>query len=364
MKSILLLFSFVSFVVMAAEFSELQPASGSQVELLKGKHIAFLDGRAERQAKNFTEWVEMKELVSNPHDDCQPQPVVFRWQVSEGVVPLRLVLTGDTFVRRVDIQGKNSVEVYNLMAGVDYRWYLEGVDAAGTPVRSAINSFRTSPRPPRLIRLPGISNVRDFGGWKTADGKYVIRQGLLYRGGEFDGHQHITPEGLEVLKNDLRLKTDLDLRGMAEIEKGMPEYPLASIGVQLIHKPMPGSEYATLRHKKAVAELMHILANPAVYPLYTHCWGGADRTGELIMLLQAILGVGDEELFDDYEMTSFGRWGERSRHSEVYTKVLAALAEYGDDNTPISIKAEAFLKDGGLSQQDIDTLRAIFLKKL
>ena len=192
-----------------------------------------------------------------------------------------------------------------------------------------------------------------------------MRQGIMYRGGEFDGHQHISsPEGLEVLRKDLFLRTDLDIRGALEIEKGMPAYPLEPIGVRLIHMPMPGAAQTTLEHQKGVAEIFHILANPAIYPLYVHCWGGADRTGEIVLLLQALMGVTDEDLLTDYEMTSFGCWGPRSRNSPAFANIKAGLDAFGDDKTPMAVKAEAFLKAGGLSQLDIDILRGIFLKKL
>ena len=38
----------------------------------------------------------------------------------------------------------------------------------------------------RIIKISGVNNVRDIGGWTTSDGKRV-RYGLIIRGGELDG---------------------------------------------------------------------------------------------------------------------------------------------------------------------------------
>ena len=40
-------------------------------------------------------------------------------------------------------------------------------------------------------------------------------------------------------------------------------------------------------------------------PVYFHCIYGADRTGTLAFLLESLLGVGENELAKDYELTSF-----------------------------------------------------------
>ncbi len=40
-------------------------------------------------------------------------------------------------------------------------------------------------------------------------------------------------------------------------------------------------------------------------PVFFHCIFGADRTGTLAFLMEALLGVGENQLAIDYELTSF-----------------------------------------------------------
>lgn len=39
--------------------------------------------------------------------------------------------------------------------------------------------------------------------------------------------------------------------------------------------------------------------------MYLHCVGGADRTGTLAFLIEALVGVSESDLSKDYELTSF-----------------------------------------------------------
>ncbi len=80
-----------------------------------------------------------------------------------------------------------------------------------------------------------------------------------------------------------------------------------------------------------------------------------------MVLLQAILGMDDESLMQDYELTSFGIWGWRSRNSEFFGKLTAALNQWGTAEEPMRVKAECFLLEGGVTPEQIAEIRKIFL---
>jgi protein-tyrosine phosphatase len=52
-------------------------------------------------------------------------------------------------------------------------------------------------------------------------------------------------------------------------------------------------------------------ADPANHPLLFHCTAGKDRTGVTAMLILSVLGVADEDILDDYELTTTYRSGRR-----------------------------------------------------
>ena len=73
-----------------------------------------------------------------------------------------------------------TAQVCNFQAGKTVYWRVTGKAPCGKTVKSAVASFKTEDLQPRQITLPGVDNVRDLGGWKTADGRRM-RLGLIFR---------------------------------------------------------------------------------------------------------------------------------------------------------------------------------------
>lgn len=336
----------------------IKPAQNQMLCLLQEEHRQFWNTEEERSQLEYKKWKEAKAIVEAKKDNCRPAPVTFQWECSKPAKEFILVLSGDGEVRRIRIEKENKVSVDNLRIGTKYIWYVDARLEDGAIERSEGGQFKTDDLPPRWINLPGISNVRDVGGWKTADGTKRIRQGMIYRGSHLDiFFTKAAQPNKAVIRDILRIRTDWDLRGIKESAKGMRSYPLEDLNVRLYHYPKKS------RTPQGLAQEMHFLANNVEFPVYIHCHGGADRTGEIVFILEALLGLKDQDLLTDYEMTSFGCWGKRSRHNGLKA-LLTMLDKYGEAQDPYAKKVEAFLKEGGLSQFDIDTLRSRLLESL
>src|SRR5437764_2653237 len=52
-------------------------------------------------------------------------------------------------------------------------------------------------------------------------------------------------------------------------------------------------------------------ANPANHPMVFHCTAGKDRTGLMAMLLLGALGIADDDIVRDYELTTHYRSARR-----------------------------------------------------
>jgi protein-tyrosine phosphatase len=178
----------------------------------------------------------------------------------------------------------------------------------------------SSPSAP--LELAGACNVRDLGGYETADG-HRVRFGQLLRG---DSPHRLTTEDLVVV-GELGLRTVVDLRSADELE-ALGEEPLRSLGVETLHVPIrhaPGaaqvlriartSEDETptlselyrgfLEHSgDELARIVTVAADPARRPLLFHCLAGKDRTGVVAALLLSLLGVSDEQIAADYAATA------------------------------------------------------------
>ena len=352
----------VSIVLEADDNLHLKGPKGS-VSLVTGKHLDFMKQSEIRKNDKSVIWHDVMKPPRLGTENSHPETVEYSWTLPPDADRACFVIAGGGDVIRKDVSGKNRITIGNLKIGCSYICCLEVRLKNGKLIRKGLPLY-TKDQVPRWIRMPDVSNVRDIGGWKTADGKYKIRQGLLYRGGEFDKGAHLTAEGERVITEVLKLKTDIDLRTYWGIEVGLMEYPLKKTGVRQILLPFPSVDYGKPGSKKSIAELFHLLADRSIYPAYCHCAGGADRTGAAMFLLEAVLGLADEDLFTEFELTSFSKYGKRTRNGKTFQFLIRKLNEYGSDSDPYRKNAEAYLRDIGVSALDIQSIRNIFLEKI
>ena len=324
------------------------------------RHTAFINNIDRRRELGDQSPADITAPGQIGHEDSHPCQAVFKWTTPADAVRGVFVVCGGRNIFRFDITGKDSITIDNLKTGVLYNCSAEFTLKSGKKLWQVVQ-LTTADKLPRWIRLPGASNVRDVGGWKTADGKYRVRQGLLYRGGEFDRRRHLTPEGRQIFLNILRIRTDLDLRAF---EPGDPEYLFEKEGVRQVILPYPSIKLGTPAGRRVIADLFHELAKIETFPAYIHCAGGADRTGSAVFLLLGVLSLEDEEMFTEFELTSFSVYGKRSRKGWVFKYTLNELEKYGAKEDPLRRKAELFLLDCGVSQADIAAIRNIFLEKI
>ena len=252
---------------------------------------------------------------------------------------------------------QNYVRVPYLLAGKQY-YYRVCISFSDGTTEVLHSSFRTAAAP-RLISIDGIVNVRDIGGWKTMDGS-VIRQGLLYRGSELDGaivpEYKLTAEGLRQMREELGIRTDMDLRYPAEI--GTFTYPLGEDVTHIVYDARP---YTAAFHgpgKTAVRNIFADLADPDKYPVYMHCTYGADRAGTISFLLEALLGVSEENLQREYELsTMYHTWVDSYGYQTMVTELKTWEGE------TLQEKAETFVLHCGVTPEQIAQIRDILLER-
>ena len=241
-------------------------------------------------------------------------------------------------------------------------------------VRSEIATFRTEDVAPRWIEIEGdVRNIRDFGGWRTADGRHV-RQGMVYRGqglnsnsvtGERQGRNRLTVEDLKYLTGTLGIRTDLDLRSKGETAD-LAESPLGQ-GVKFIN--CSSQAYKGIfddKGKKTMAENFRVFCNPTNYPIYFHCIGGADRTGSLAYVMLGILGVDRHDIETDWESTFYPNIPDDIHEDPNYwcheSHFNDGFAKYGKDGDIWNRRIELYLLDCGVTPKEIARFRSIMLE--
>jgi protein-tyrosine phosphatase len=178
-------------------------------------------------------------------------------------------------------------------------------------------------KPQRVLSFESIANFRDLGGYQSRGGRITAWR-RLYRSG---GLLHMTEKDKAFLKNDIQLKTVVDLRSPEEPKKLQEIRLLEEIGAKYFNVQFkwPVADYYKkemdlyastsnmgvvylhrIRHEgfaKRLFSILEILADPQYYPLLFHCGAGKDRTGVLAAMLLNLLGVSDEDVISDYVLT-------------------------------------------------------------
>jgi protein-tyrosine phosphatase len=175
------------------------------------------------------------------------------------------------------------------------------------------------------VPLEGIFNLRDLGGYATADG-HTVKTGCLFRSDEL----HTLTDADVATVAQLGVRVLFDLRNQVERDL-RPNPTLADVVVHERQAPPQDSSGMTLEQQVAAGikpvqadddefgdvyialltylgkELGHIVelaADASDKPLLFHCVAGKDRTGITAAILLGLLGVPDETILDDYELTT------------------------------------------------------------
>ena len=209
-------------------------------------------------------------------------------------------------------------KIYNLIPGQKY-YYMVMDDNY-----NVLKSGCVLPVGP-LRMINGVAdNVRDLGGWKVPGGH--IAYGKLYRGARLSSR--MSESAKEIFLDQLGISVDLDLRGIKDSESRVG--PVVD-GAEYLKLPVEknlgrGTGNTQELYQQAIRSIIGWLGEGK--SVYFHCAGGADRTGSLAFLIEALLGVSESDMSKDYELTTFGPSNTRLRNyraTEDETHILYEL---------------------------------------
>ncbi len=263
----------------------------------------------------------------------------------------------------------------------------QGTEAAGRPsseLQGALDPAEVQDlvfADGRRLDLDGLFNLRDLGGYPARDGRSVRWRTLL----RSDALHRLDGAGGAVLAG-LGLRTVLDLRTQAETETapsaidGVPATPGISIltgDLQALaaraRRDLPVHDRSVQRHDSR----RHQGPRRAwCLPALVHCSAGKDRTGIVVALILAVLGVPDEVIAGDYGLSAsyldsehtpaIGQLQASTGLGEKLTRPLLS----GPPELMLGVLArvraahgsvEGYLREHGLSSADLEQLRAALL---
>jgi protein-tyrosine phosphatase len=169
----------------------------------------------------------------------------------------------------------------------------------------------------QFLTVHGLHNLRDVGGYATADGG-TIRPGLVLRGGALgeissDAHATMAELGLRTIV-DLREDTERADLPDSDYPAGLAahRHPLYQGRILLGDIDELGVLYTQILERCAdqVVAALELLAAPDALPALVHCSAGKDRTGLVVGVLLSALGVPDEVVAEDYARSDEAYVGE------------------------------------------------------
>lgn len=248
----------------------------------------------------------------------------------------------------------NVIEIDNLKTGTKYTYTVRKGDDAYAGAFETANG-------PRLIRIGGLNNARDIGGYDTVDGKRV-RQGLIIRGSEIDGiiapDNLVNAEQARQIQDTFGFVYEMDLRSLS-VSGGAYT---SRLGANVRHKFYAAPQYAQIFNesfKESLKSIFSDLSKKENYPMYMSCTWGKDRTGTIVFLLQGVLNVSEKDMLTEYRLSAFTDSDIAS--STALESVINMLASY--EGATLQEKIVTYLTDViGVTEAEIAMIREILLE--
>lgn len=173
------------------------------------------------------------------------------------------------------------------------------------------------------------------------------------------GAYRLDEEGTFYATNVLRIVSDIDLRSDKECW-GMEGSPLGE-RVKWYH--YSSSCYGGMQEewgREAFSNVFRVFLDEKNYPIDFHCIAGQDRTGAVAFIVNGLLGVKEEELYLDWEVTGFWNPSGWFTHKNLFNKLYHGFDKY--PGRTINDRIEAYVLDIGFTKEDIEKLRSIMLE--
>lgn len=212
---------------------------------------------------------------------------------------------------------------------------------------------------------PRGANTRDIGGWSCGTGgdnqPCTVKYGMIIRGGE----PNVADRELMVEK--LGIKSELQL--LPTHEQSADRYMKSVWGIDWYGNDTTSSLYgidSTAANKYLWKKFLGAVFESTAKgkPIYVHCGIGADRTGAVMIMLEVLLGMPENAIAQDYELTNFAFYQDsttpRRRNTQAYQDYMTAIKSVplvGGLSDTFEHRAISFALSLGFTAEQINAYR-------
>ena len=303
------------------------------------------------------------EYAIGEQELSRPADAVFSWEGEQKEYKVLLSENPDFNNPKTYSVTTNSVSFQNLKIDTNYYYRVSSDD-----IVIKEDHFQISHENIRNLYISGVTNARDLGGYYVDGGR--LRQGLIFRTARLNHNSVTTPsnlitaKGIDTMVNDLKVKSEIDLRMVSNNEVGGLIEGTGVLGetVKYYQCPMDWTQsYDSEINTQAVKKIFAILGDKDNFPTFFHCSIGTDRTGYIAWLINACLGLNEYDLYRDYLFSNFGNIGSRRSRSTIDNKYVNTIHNYRGET--LKEKTINYLLDTQIKINEINTLTEMMLIK-
>lgn len=247
---------------------------------------AYLEGTKDYTASNY-ETVSHANMLPSGGDTCAG----YELDVPDDTTSVCVAREdGSEGVANYTPDG-GKVTVCNLSPNSTYAYYCMSEDGSLTK-----GGFMRANAGVRILRMSKLRNCRDIGGWACDGGN--VRYGRLFRCAD-------TTDASEGDADELKrlgVGSEFDLRSNQEVQAAGTDSKLHAAYHVIGFGSWTDTAFSDSTNLNALKAIMESAVRGEV-PI-VHCQYGSDRTGRIVYILEALLGVSLEDADRDYELSS------------------------------------------------------------
>ncbi|MBO6280601.1 MAG: tyrosine-protein phosphatase [Bacilli bacterium] len=348
--------------------SSLSIHTEEQKELLESEDPAYL--------------IENNSASFGRMSNSKPLPVSLSWKEENDIdqaadeYVIKISESSDLSNPLIYKAKETTFDVYNLKINTQY-YYSVSSNHSGHYFSSEINDFIIEESAPRNLFIEGVENCRDLGGWNIGEGR-TYKQGMIYRTAQFNYGGGLntfisepTSYGKSVLVDELKIKTDIDLRRTVAFDgedevNGISSSPLGN-EVKYVSAPMYYGRKNIFTQEENIDSIklfFSTLADESNYPIAFHCLRGTDRTGALAYVIGALVGMNEEDLLLDYLFSDLANISTPVKKSTIDGDDFYIKGIQNSDGDTLSIKAKNYLMNTvGVSEDTLNKIIDILVEE-